>query len=319
MPILTVAQGATIYAEDYNRMQGKVAAILGQGGGVSGADYGYGQAVISSQVVSSGPVAGSGDLVTAQQLNDLRTDIQKCWIHQTDNAFPLSEVKVTDVVASGSTTSAVSSTINKNYNDYIWAVNNIDTNRLSANPATMTLEVDAAFQSFSNWNNFRVNDVVVTFNDPNAKRYFFNAGGEFRISSSHVGSSVAGSKAYNWQQILANAGVIIVKYADITSLTSAPVILHHGYGMAGSVYAENYYKIIASAPSANQLMFKILFHDVDAGDQTGIGPAVDENVSGVTSSSVGVYYPSHSFTDSLINHTGVTLESPTLSSSQGNL
>ena len=66
-------------------------------------------------------------------------------------------------------------------------------------------------------------------------------------------------------------------------------------------------------------MFKIIFHDVDAGDQTGIGAAVDENVSGVTSSSVGVYYPSHSFTDNSINHTGVTLESPTLSSAQGNL
>lgn len=318
MPILTVAQGATIYADDYNRMQTKVAAILGQGGGVNGADYGYGQTLTSSQVVSSGSNPGSGDLVTAQQLNDLRLDILKCWLHQTGDTFPLAEVAITDVVTAGSSSSALSGTINKNYNDYIWAVNTIDTNRLQANPATMALQVDAATQSYSDWNNFRVNDVTVTYNDPNARRYFFNTGGEIRLSSSHVGSSTAGTKSYNWQQILANAGVISITSSDVDSLTSAPVTIYEGHG-SGSVYAENYYKVQASSPNDSQLMFKIIFHDVDTGDQTGVGAAVDENVEGTTTSSVSIYYPSHSFTDNSETFTGVTLATPTVSSTEGTL
>lgn len=323
MPITTRAAEATIFAEDYNRLQEKVTSILGQGGGIYGTDYGYGQTILSSQVIgATAPNNNTGDLVTVQQMNDLRIDIMKCWQHQTSDAFPLHSVNTTDTVEAGDVSSPLSSSSNKTYNDYTWVVNYIDTNRLTASPSSMSLIADKATLSFSNWNNFITHDVTVTFTDSNHKRYFFNAGGEIRINAVHSGSHSVNSKPWAWQNLLSSAGVLVYKYTDNVGSTSAPAVLANYTQNNSVVYGENYYKIIGSAPSSNTLFFRMIFHDVDTGDQQGgfqPGPAVDENVTGTTTSSISIYYPTGTAVDpeDAASYTGVTLAQPVVTSLQG--
>ena len=320
MPITTRAAEATIFADDYNRLQEKVTSILGQGGGIYGTDYGYGQTVVSSQVIgATSPNNNTGDLVTVQQMNDLRIDIMKCWQHQTADGFPLHSVNTTDTVEAGDVSAPISSSGNKTYNDYTWVVNYIDTNRLVASPSAMSLISGKAELAFTNWNNFRTHDVTVTFTDSNHKRYFFNAGGEIRISASHAGSYATNSKSWTWQQLLSNAGILTYKYTDNVAISSAPSVLLNKNATTSAVYGENYYKILGSAPSSNTLFFRMIFHDVDVGDRVGAGAPVDENVSGTTTSSVSIYYPTGSVVDpeDATTYTGVTLNQPVVSSLQG--
>ena len=323
MPITTRAAEAKIFAEDYNRLQQKVTSILGQGGGIYGTDYGYGQTTVSTQVIgATAPDNNTGDLATVEQMNNLRIDMMKCWQHQTSDPFPINSVKVTDTIEAGSASAPLAGTGNTTYNDYTFVVNYIDTNRLTATPSAMSLISDKAALSFTNWNNFKTHDVTVTFTDSNHKRYFFNAGGEIRISAVHSGSHVVNSKPWAWQNLLSSSGILIYNYSNYAASTSAPAVLANYTQNNSVVYGENYYKILSSAPSANSVFFRMIFHDVDTGDQQGgsqPGPAVDENVTGTTTSSVSIYYPTGTAVDpeNGTSYTGVSLNQPVVTSLQG--
>jgi hypothetical protein len=52
---------------------------------------------------------------------------------------------------------------------------------------------------------------------------------------------------------------------------------------SNSPYSENRYRIRARAIT-NGVRIRLLYEDLDAGDQTGTGPAVDENVKGTLTS-----------------------------------
>ena len=66
-------------------------------------------------------------------------------------------------------------------------------------------------------------------------------------------------------------------------------------------------------------MFRVIFHDVDVGDQTGIGGGVDENVSGTTISTASIYHASGSPIDPENSESivGVRVKSPIVASAQG--
>lgn len=317
MPIGYRVTGTTIYADDYNRLQSKVAAILGQGGGVFGADYGYGQPVTSSQVVGSGGTPNSGDLVTAEQMNNLRIDIMKCWYHITSDDFVISPVSTTDEIEAGSASKTLGAAINKTYNDYTYAVNYIDTNRRTAHASAMNLVNEKVQKTFSNWNNFRSHDMTVTFKDSNHRRYFFNAGGEIRVTAQHTGTWVASSKSFIWQKLLADSGVVTFDFDDNIDATTAPKSLLYKTPTTSAVYAENYYRVSASAITQNQIFVRAVFHDVDVGDRTGLGGSTDEDVIGTTVNSMGVYFPKQTFTNNGNTYTGVTVDMPTVTSVQG--
>lgn len=312
MPIAYRSAGVTIHADDYNRLQEKVQSLLGAGGGIYGIDYGYGQTVHSSQVQS-------GSMVTAEQLNNLRIDILKLWQHQTIAVFPVNSVDLNDVVQAGSATESLADGENKTYNDYTFAVNQVDTNRLQVNASAMTLVASAATYSFSNWNNFKTHDITITFDDSSHRRFFFNTGGQIRISANLAGSWATGSKPGVWQNLLSSVGTYVFTYPENQTISSAPQILVLKSPIAGGVYSENYYKIIGSAISSNILLFRVIFHDVDVGDQTGIGGGVDENVSGTTVSTASIYHASGSPIDPENSESivGVRVKSPIVASAQG--
>ena len=299
MAISTVVSGGSINATDYNNLQSKVEQILGVGSG----DYGYGQTVSSSQVVASNyPAQPSvGDFVTAQQLDDLRSDIQKCWIHQTTTAFALGDIAVGDEITAGG--SAGSDT--KTHNQYVYYVNTIDSNRLpttSLNNGQMTTNPSKRSGTLSaGWNGTRNFVFTVDFGSNNARRYFFNTGGEIRINLSHAYTG-GEPKTLNWQTMITNApDPIRCGYSINSGLSSAWTNLYTATG--SGVYAENDVIVrVKTLTNPYQLQFEIRLQDDDTGDRTGVGAAVDENVQGTITCTVDEFIASGSY---------VSLTSPT--------
>lgn len=134
------------------------------------------------------------------------------------------------------------------------------------------------------------------------RRHFFNAGGEIRLSAFLNGST---AKDTDWGTMLGNAGTIrfLKNQTTLTGTGRARDGLTDVDGLGGidsaignyqlttgyqlifmkngsqAEYAENYVQIYAKRNTAgNRITFQFEFNDVDAGDQTGIGPGVDEPV-----------------------------------------
>jgi hypothetical protein len=134
------------------------------------------------------------------------------------------------------------------------------------------------------------------------RRHFFNAGGDIRLSMFLNGST---AKDTDWGSMLGNAGYIVFGKNATTvtgtgrardgstdvdgfggvdsalgnyQLTTGYQLIFKKNGSQAE-YAENYVEIYAKRNAAQDtITFLIQFTDADIGDQTGIGPAVDEPV-----------------------------------------
>lgn len=144
----------------------------------------------------------------------------------------------------------------------------------------------------------------VTASGADHARHFFNSGGQIRLSQFLAGST---AKDTDWGTMLGNGGNAIFEanrtsgdgtanYRDGNTNVDGDIggsiesalgfyQLSTGYQIIAkkngsqAEYAENYYTLYAKRNSAyDEIMFKWEFHDIDTGDQTGIGPQVDEPV-----------------------------------------
>ena len=333
---MAVNPGDSITAAQYNGLQSRVEQVLGNGTG----DFGYGQSVTSSQISApSSPGAGDGDSITAAQLDNIRTDMNKAWVHQTGLNIPLRNIAVGDVIgADVSGTDITYSLVDNSYtidnsdntggfNDYLAKMDELETNRFDIDHGEDTIADIATSTRTSSWNG-TINCIFqCTFTSADARRHFFNSGGQIRFSS--AGSNGSGSKSSDWATIISNPGQIQFgyNYTTVTGSTSGVTLATFGNdGLTASyqnifekqgsaaVYAENRYKIEARATNSSTLEFRVSFEDNDAGDQAGIppapfGPAEDENVNlditttlatrRASGSNVSVVNPAISVTDDL--------------------
>lgn len=175
-----------------------------------------------------------------------------------------------------------------------WGVNTI-------NPMIFT-EMAVEFDGGYNTTDSSGNSVQASGADH--RRHFFNAGGEIRLSATLSGST---EKDTDWGTMLGNMDqVIFGKNGTYLSpagsgrardgstdvdgaggiesalgnyqLTTGYQIIFQKNGSQAE-YQENYVVIYAKRNSANnRITFLFEFHDIDSGDQTGIGPPVDEPV-----------------------------------------
>ena len=151
-------------------------------------------------------------------------------------------------------------------------------------------------------------------------RCFFNAGGSIQIRASRTGTA-ATSKDTDWTNMLGN-GTINSGFGDFTLRAATSTFTGSLNPVAGftfpsstgwatmssnagaptnfitqgssiSQYAENRYTINAHK-TASTIVFVITFRDADVGDQTGLGPAVDELVTGTITSTCLCTSPSGS-------------------------
>jgi len=268
---------AIIQAIDYNTVQSKVALVMGTGAG----DFGYGQTVTSSQVAQN-------SVITAQNWINLRNDLIKARQHQTGNDESAS-------IFAPVQGALVSQSI---YNACNTVATNITTDRLVVPPSSQaTLETIASTQRTSAWNGTISNVFTVTFPDDNAARAFFNTGGNLQFTASRTGGN-SGSKNNTWTTMFTTMGTITFAYSSTTAsgsgnnssygwnnLPNSSTRIFDKPAPAGA-YTENEYFIYGRKVSGSQLEFTIQFQDNDAGDRTGLGPAVDEDVDGTLTSTL---------------------------------
>ena len=283
---MTAGVGQKIDAGDYNAIRNKVAGILGVGSGQSG----YGQSVTSGQVVT-------GNKINLSEWLNLRSDLRTARQHQTgvdesaNLTIPTTSLKITESLR----------------NQYALFAQTVEDNKFALGAGQFSTETVISFAKSGAWNGTISNVVTVTANSGGSgseanMRFFFNAGGSFRISSSRAGGS-AGSKDDTWTTMLSQAGTVNMNYTTTTydgsngtaynvgyySLTTSNQLIFAKPAPAGN-YAENDYFIYArKSADGSQVIFTMTFQDDDTGDQQGgflPGPQVDENVNTVSGSTL---------------------------------
>jgi len=313
---MAVNVGDSITASQYNGLQSRIDQVLGNGS----TDFGYGQALASSQVSApSSPGAGDGDSVTALQMQNLHDDMTKVFTHQTGNPITIKDIVQGDIIGADETGTDLTfdpsdgsytfdnADITGGFNDYLSLMDTLELNRFNiAVGQSDVADLDTDDRTTS-WNGNIDLEFSITFTDTNARRHFFNSGGQIRVDTileyGLVFGGGASAKDTDWKAMLENPGQIQlgINYTTITGSSTGVTLATFGNdGLTGTYqtifekggndaeYAENRYKIQARVNSGNAaiLEFKVLLEDNDVGDRPDPSPPppygalVDESVTG---------------------------------------
>ena len=309
-----MAVGSRATTADYNNVQTAISSILGVGSGTSG----YGQTLLSSQVVP-------GAVITATQWNNLRSDLSRARMHQTGNA-------VTDGLASNSanrgspyqvlqiisSSTTISDSIRDQYTQFSAGVSSQKDLATELTPNLALLGSQPTVSGSWGGTSLQASRSIVltvTFagygsvSASDHARAFFNAGGALHFTSSRTGTA-ANSKDTDWTSMLSGIGEFFFKNGSsslvggsynsggsVATGTGYSGLPASGAGVNGgtnllvqtssaSKYAENRFYIAAKKTNAYTLEFTFSYQDIDAGDRPvpspppPYGPLVDEPVTG---------------------------------------
>ena len=290
---------AIITAARYNSLQATVENIMGNGAG----QFGYGQTLASSQVAAD-TVIDSGHMST------LYTDLINARVHQVGSVpNSVATVSAGDVIEEDATDTGTARGILQ-YEDLASTVETDKALIYTADTSQSTITANKTNSSSTNaWAGVRDHIVTVTFATADARRHFFNAGGEIRFTAD-LDPAASNGKNNDWNSLLANMGTVTFKSNNCPSLGSSPgtsfnignfdmtatdqlVFQKDGTG----VYAENDYNIKAKELNSTTIQFTIQFRDDDVGDDTNNDGAFnpqDESVTGTLQSVVGERLPTRS-------------------------
>ena len=309
---MAVNSGDSITAAQFNGLQSRINQILGTGSGT----FGYGQSVSSSQVTSlTDPDIPDGDSVTAQQFNQLRSDLRKAFIHQTGTQIPVNSFSVGDIIGADESGTdidfvngdsvIVNEDASKGFNDLLSIMSDLEAGRFDIHPSQQDVQVRAADERTSDWNGTIVSAFTVSFSNSDERRFFFNSGGEIRISGTNDLNTSTGDsfeRDQGWDNLLENPGEIRFDYnsTTITGSTSGVSFPDGAIGnedltgsyqtifrkdASGGVYSDSYWKINAREDSSTQLRFRIELVDAgpesddDAGEPGSIDGGIVEPVA----------------------------------------
>lgn len=316
-------EGSRATAQDYNTIQSAIASVMGVGDGQTG----YGQEIASTQ-------AGAGEIISTTRFSALRSDLSRARVHQTNVAVVdgLASIAAnrgtpwqTLQVITGST--IISEDIRDQYLQFSSGVS-LNKDTFSTAQLTPSINVSSASRTAS-WgtggsaslsHTFTVTfggytQGSLTVSAADHARCFFNAGGSIQISASRTGTA-ATTKDTDWTNMLSGFGNLSfgATASSVSGSVNSPGSITTTRGFfnltvgaaavslltqASSVtqYAENRYIVTVSRPTTNTIAFNITFQDNDTGDQTGLGPAVDETVTGTLTSTCRCTRPSGSNVD----------------------
>lgn len=270
-----------IQAADFNSLWSRINAILGNGF----SDTGYGQILSANSVPAQ-------SIVTAEYLQDLRTDLNRAYVHQTGSLSNLNQIIATDTIAAD--TSGGDTT--KGFNDYLSLMATVEANRFLCDDTQASVESAISSTRTTAWNGNITHEFTVSFGSADLRRHFFNSGGQIWLQANLSNST--GSKDNNWATMFSNMGTIKFAYNSTNATGTGTGTAIGNYQLSGSyqtiftkngssVYAENQYVVQAKQNSSAQIQFLVEFRDNDIGD-----PDVDENVQGTLTSTVSQRRPS---------------------------
>lgn len=296
----------TVLASRYNTLRNETNLVLGTSAEVT-PSYGYGQSFSTNSVVGTRAVAEPSDAtkVSAQDYEDLYIDLIRTRSHQVGSSVAIDEFVIGDYEAN-------TATADKIEESYIAGLEslatNIATDRLTVAATNLTItnlpSVSSSRLSTNGvWNGTISHIFTVIFNTSSARRHFFNAGSQIRLSASvdYTGSQ---AKTVDWQQILNAMGTVSFKAEETISNSGIGIGTNIGnYDLTssyrriytrdgGAVYANNEYRIFAreyaTGNTTSGIQIKINFVDGSPNDPSY---GIDETVSGTFNSNVQLAMP----------------------------
>lgn len=280
-------KGTLILASDFNALQSNVALVLGSGSG----NYGYGQAVTSSQVSANARIS-------VAQWSNLRLDLLRCIQHQTNNDY-------TTTLTTPGTSVKLTSEI---YDAYKSVSDAIGPGRLALPSGQATRAVLNSAQRSTAWNGVISHVVQVNFIESTLypgtyeSRYFFNAGGKIEITVSKTEGS-GGAKNMSWDALLSNIGTITFDYDTTSSsgtgvgssigffdlTTTYQTVFTRALGPSEGYYPNSYYiqAKVNNTTTRSQILLNIVFNDESGQPNPPWG--TDELVDGTITSTVQTY------------------------------
>ena len=286
-----------VTAARINNLQSRIELILGNGSGTTG----YGQIIQSSQVLP-------GDLIDADNLNNLYIDIVKARIHQVGPSDPsVTEIQTVlenqNVIADDTSFIINNDGIEtedpqgtkKGIADFETLMGKTETDKNNVHPSQASSQTAVTSTRTSNWNSLIFHEFTVTFGSSDARRHYFNTGGEIRIDPTNENASTP--KGLDWAALTNEVGIVRFNSSATTATTGSGTsvgnfTLTSGYqtiytkigaGSYSGVYAGNIFIIKARAVSETQLSFRVEFNDVAADGN------VDNNVDGTLRSLITLY------------------------------
>lgn len=289
---------AEITAARINNLQSRIELILGNGAGRNG----YGQALESTPVQPN-------SIVDADHINNIYADIIKARIHQVgpsdQSVTSIAQILEDLNVIADETSFTVSNTgvvaddpdgSKKGIADFEDLMSQVETDKSAIHPSQASTETALTSSRTTVWNGLIYHEFIVTFNTGDARRHFFNTGGQIRIDPSNLNASTP--KGLDWAALTSEVGIIIFD-SDSTSSTSggggtasgnydltseySTIFTKVGSGSYSGVYAGNTFIIQAREISETQISFRVEFNDVVTDG------AIDNNVDGTLSNSVTIY------------------------------
>jgi hypothetical protein len=312
----------TILASRYNNLRNNVNLVL-TSSSVASPSYGYGQSFSTNSKVGTRTVTDpiNADKVTAQDYEDLYIDIVRCRAHQ----IGASNVSVDPFVIGDYETNTA--TADKIEEAYIVGLESLATNIITDrfNVAATNLDlatvpsVNSTRLPTNTWSTVITHIFKMTFPTVQARRHYFNAGGEIRFSASvdYTGSqaktvdwqtilNAMGSTSFNAENTVNNSGVGTGSNIGNYDLTSSYQLVYSRTG--GSVYARNRYNIYAAesatGDATSAITFKVEFLDGAPNDLTW---GIDEVVFGTFNSTVQTATPNSQVTINGTVHDAVVI------------
>jgi hypothetical protein len=285
---------------EYNNIRNKVVGVLGTGSGNSG----YGQPLNSSAVAE-------GNNVTINEYANLRFDIINAWVHQVGST------PTTVAVAEGNTIrfSAVDAPVTT----YDALANTLITNRFNLGAGQSAVAVPASSPRSRTWTgtggDYWTSSISCTIDvqwpSANQARFFFNSGGQIRITSTRSGGSLGTSQNTSWTNILSSAGTQSFGGNNPGTGTSPTDgqnwyrltnSFQQYYSLSGSSpYGSNSYRLSArvtdtadnsnGAAASSQFLVQFVDNYVDPGN-SGLGDTPDtiDAIDGTFSVAVSLVY-----------------------------
>lgn len=286
---------ADITAARINNLQSSIALILGNGSGQNG----YGQ------TVTSVPVNNTGDVVEAADLNAIYADILKARVHQVGTGdIGIAEViqnlnivaeDTSNFINDSGVTSLDPEGFKKGIADFETLMAQVQTDKAIMHSSQAALEPAISSARSSTWNGLIYHEVAVTFSSIDSRRFFFNTGGEIRISANNTGASTP--KGLDWAQLCSQVGTLKFSAEATLSTTGGGSSIGNydltgafqniyqkvGSGTYSAVYAGNIYTVKARSDIPTRIIFRIEFNDVVFDNN------VDNNVDGRLESTLQHY------------------------------
>jgi len=230
-----------IKTSDYNTLRNSIIQVIGNGS----ATYGYGQPIRSS-------AKADNEVISQTDWDLLRFDIVNTRLHQ-DGANPtIKDIQEGELLSFGN---------NTQYSNLISTATSLP-NRLTVGtgqfltepattPAGAALTSSRAFSlPTTSWNSLLQCEITVGFTNADLCRWFFNSGGEIRITSSRTGGT-SNSQNSDWSSLLTSAGQR--SFGAQTPETGLPSPIGSSAMDAKNFYRltstyQNYYSLASSSP-----------------------------------------------------------------------